>query len=108
MIVQVAPGIPQMPWIDWKGWFAKLGDSMNMPELADLVDVDIANMMAGMQESPHPDPKFQPRMGKDAGKARPMTSPQAPMASAPPAAQQMAGQDSGIEMSEAINQQRRM
>ena len=107
MIVQVAPGIPQMPWIDWKGWFAKLGDSMNMPELADLVNVDIANQMAGMQESPHPDPKIQPRMGKDAGKARPMTTPQAPITAAPPAAQQMAGQDSGIEMSEALNSQMR-
>ena len=106
MLVQVAPGIPQMPWIDWKGWFARLGDSMNMPELADLVNVDIANMVAGMQESPHPDPKFQPRLGGDAGKARPIVTP-AP-AQVPDASKLMAGQEAGIEMSESINSQRRM
>lgn len=66
-IMQSAQVIPQTPYINWKGLFNKMGDALNMPDLGDMLDVDLAMQIAG-QMSQEPDPRAnQPRLSKDAG-----------------------------------------
>ena len=75
LVLQAAPMIPQMPFINWKEVFSKLGDALNQPDLGSLVDVDMAMAMAQLQgQEPQAQRQPQPRFGKDigtAGKARP-------------------------------------
>ena len=67
--------IPQMPYLNWKEIYSRLGDALNQPDLATLVDVDMAMAMAQMQDAqPEGQRQQQPRLGQDvgtAGKARP-------------------------------------
>ena len=75
LLLESAPMIPQMPYLDWNGIFAQLGDALNMPDLGALVDVNMAMQMAqiegdGPQGERSPQPRFSRDIG-DAGKARP-------------------------------------
>ena len=77
LLLQSAPMIPQMPFLNWKEIFSRLGDALNQPDLAALVDVDMAMSMAQMEGvEPQAERQGQPRFKRDigdgtAGKARP-------------------------------------
>ena len=75
LVLQAAPMIPQMPYINWKEVFSKLGDALNQPDLSTLVDVNMAMQLAQMEgANPQGQRQPQPRLGRDvgtAGKARP-------------------------------------
>ena len=106
LIMNTAPAIPQMPWVNWNELFARLGDALNVEDLGSLINVDIA---AQMSQGPPPEPpKQQSRFQKDvgiAGKARPRTTEASKVAMPPPTQGQglMAGQEAGIQASNAIN-----
>ncbi len=65
LVSDIAPLMPQTPWVDWKQIFKHLGDSMNFPELDSIVDPIFAAELGGMQ-MPFTD-EGQPRVGRDAG-----------------------------------------
>ena len=65
VVTDIAPLIPQMPWVNWKRVFSTLGDAMNFPELEQVIDVDMAEQMAGGPGEQGAD--MQPRLGRDAG-----------------------------------------
>lgn len=44
----VGPLVPQTPWIRWKPLFEKLGDSMNWPGFAEILDEDVAAQATAM------------------------------------------------------------
>ena len=69
ILVELAPLIPQMPWVQWQDVFEKLGEAMNIPDLGQLIDITLAMQFAGQEEgtSGRP-PGFQPRLSRDAGK----------------------------------------
>ena len=75
VVLQSAPMIPQMPYLNWKEIYSRLGDALNQPDLSTLVDVDLAMMMAQLEGvAPEGKRQEQPRFDKDvgtAGKARP-------------------------------------
>ena len=75
MILETAPLIPQMPFLDWKSLFSKMGDALNQPDLGALIDVDLAMAMGQAGEAQatgerQPQPRLQKDVGT-AGKARP-------------------------------------
>ena len=55
LLLQVAPMIPQMPWIDWDEYLARKGEEIGDPSLGKLVDVNKAlqfgMLMTGAQLS---------------------------------------------------------
>jgi hypothetical protein len=71
LLLQVAPMIPQMPWIDWAEYLARKGEEIGDPSLGKLVDVNKAlqfgmlmtgaQLSGGFQGSSTP----QPRLGVD-------------------------------------------
>ena len=109
ILMQTAPAIPQMPFVNWSELLERLGDALNIEDLSSLIDVEMAAQMAGAEAMPN-DPT-QPRFNRDVGdtgpasKARPRTT-QASKQPSMPGAQtpdMMPGQVSGIEASNAIN-----
>ena len=106
LISQLAPSIPQMPWVNWGELIKRLGAGLNVPDIDKLIDVNMVYAMAQMQAPP---PPSTPRLSKSVGggqkfKASPILS-QAP--SVPSAAQDMLpGVQSGVQASENINAQR--
>jgi hypothetical protein len=96
-IGQVAPLMPQTPFINWAQIFDKLGDSLNMPDLGEMVNTEALMAMAEAQMGEAgPNPKAQPRLGKDVGAARAVAPRRpAPKAPAPMGPQSTAGQQSG-------------
>lgn len=54
VVLQVAPLVPQMPWVDWRTFLNGVGDAYGLPMLADIVRPEIAldAMAAG---APNPD-----------------------------------------------------
>ena len=105
LIMNTAPMVPQMPYINWKDLYNKLGDALNIPQMAELVNVDMAAMMSGMppQEAPE-----QVRLEKDvgkAGKARPVpTEAQKFPTGIPKPDNLLPGQESGIQVSQTANE----
>jgi hypothetical protein len=71
LLLQVAPMIPQMPWVDWAEYLARKGEEIGDPSLGKLVDVNKAlqygmlmtgaQLSGGFQGSTTP----QPRLGAD-------------------------------------------
>ena len=71
LLLQVAPMIPQMPWVKWDEYLARKGEEIGDPSLAQLVDVQKAlqygmlmtgvQLSGGFQGSSTP----QPRLGTD-------------------------------------------
>lgn len=63
LLTQIAPIIPQTPWMDWKKMLNHLGDRFYSPELGESVDVELANqvgaMMLQMQQA-----QAQPQKGE--------------------------------------------
>lgn len=51
LISQMAPLVRQFPEYDWKIILDNLGDAFNWPELKDIVDLDMAAQMLGLQQA---------------------------------------------------------
>lgn len=66
LVLDVAPMVPQMPWVQWKTWLERVGDALNMPDLSELLNVDVAMQFAG-QGPQAGGPVAQPRMAGNAG-----------------------------------------
>lgn len=57
LIAQLAPMVPQMPWVDWRALIKRVGDSINDPTLENVINYQLASMMmgipgAGMMQQP--------------------------------------------------------
>ena len=83
LITNLAPMIPQAPYINWPEMFTMLGDAMNLPNLEQLVDTDLAMTLAGMQiltpqGSGQADPMLAGQVGR-AGNQGPSQRPTARM-----------------------------
>jgi hypothetical protein len=71
LLLQVAPMIPQMPWVDWAEYLSRKGEEIGDPSLGKLIDVNKAlqygmlmtgaQLSGGFQGSSTP----QPRLGGD-------------------------------------------
>ena len=71
LLLQVAPLIPQMPWVDWDQYLARKGEEIGDPSLSKLIDVNKAlqygmlmtgaQLSGGFEGSQTP----QPRLGGD-------------------------------------------
>ncbi len=78
LITSTAPLIPQLPFVNWKELYHRIGDAFNVPDIGSLIDPDLAREMVQAGEIV-PDGKKpdDPRLSKDmgpaaeAGKARP-------------------------------------
>ena len=105
LIMNTAPMVPQMPYVNWKDLYSKLGDALNIPQMAELVNVDMASMMTGAP--PQADPqqmRFEKDVGK-AGKARPVpTEAEKFPGEIPKPDGLLPGQASGIQVSQQANQ----
>ena len=105
LILQTAPLMPQMPFVNWKELLYHLGDAMNYPEIGELIDTTMAQGMGEQQRAEEQRAMFEKHAGV-AGKARPQTT-QASKISQPPdiGAGQLPGIQSGVEASMAANAQ---
>ena len=105
LVMQTAPMMPQMPFIKWKELLYHLGDAMNYPEIAELVDTEMAQGIGDQQRQDEQRAMFEKHAGT-AGKARPQTT-QASKVSQPPSigAEQLPGIGSGVQASMAANAQ---
>jgi hypothetical protein len=69
LVTQIAPLIPQLPWVDWNAYLTRLGEQIADPTLPHIVDVEKANlygaMMLGAQLGGAQPQQPQPRLGKD-------------------------------------------
>lgn len=63
-IVSTAPLIPQLPYVAWDELYDLVGDAMNMPHTAELVDVEAGLAAEPFQQGSQPD---QPRLERDVG-----------------------------------------
>lgn len=111
LIVQTAPMMPQMPFIKWKEMLYHLGDAMNYPEIAELVDTDMAQGIGDQNRANEQEAILASHAGKvgqsqGAGKAQPQMT-QAAKVSQPPSvgAEQLPGIASGANASMAANAQ---
>ena len=109
VLMNTAPAMPQMPWVNWKKVLDRIGDALNIPDVAEMVDVDMAISMAGAP--PQEDPQ-QVRFNKDIGKAGQeagKATPRIARGDSGPVSPDMntllKGQVSGIEASRAANAQ---
>lgn len=48
IITASAPMMVQMPWLDWRDLVRRIGDSLNLPDLADVVNFDMIQQMSQM------------------------------------------------------------
>jgi hypothetical protein len=110
IVMQLAPAIPQMPHVNWKTLMSRLADALNLPEMRDIINVDVASMMGGMQagageSEPGTGTAAQPRYSEDLGQAGAQAPPAVPgQPSATKATPDlMPGQVSGIQSSNAVN-----
>ena len=105
LILQTAPLMPQMPFVNWKEMLYHLGDAMNYPEIGELIDTEMAQGIGAQQRADEQRAMFEKHAGT-AGKARPQTT-QASKISQPPdiGAGQLQGIQSGVEASMAANAQ---
>lgn len=65
-VIETAPMIPQTPWLDWKDLYQQVGNAINIPNLSDAVNVEMAMKMAGGQS---PFPGGQPILARQLGRA---------------------------------------
>ena len=66
LVAQVAPLIPQTPFVRWDWLFEKLGESFNMDGFAQVIDMQGAQSMMGMQPEGAPGGSG-PRLAGDVG-----------------------------------------
>ena len=83
LITNLAPMIPQAPYVNWPQVLTMLGDAMNVPNLDQLVDIDFAMTLGGMQVltpqgSGQADPMLSGQVGQ-AGNRGPSQRPTARM-----------------------------
>jgi len=65
IVTQVAPLMPQMPYVNWKSLLEKAGDALNDDDMGALVDPAMAQTLAFGQPIPPPQaPPPGPRFGK--------------------------------------------
>lgn len=76
LVTQLAPMVPQMPWVDWKTLLGQVGDALNNPSFGDAIDVDMALKMGqqmmqqgGMGAPGGAKPTDRPMLAKQAGAA---------------------------------------
>lgn len=78
--------IPQAPWLDWKFILDSVGDSIGIPDLSQILNVELAAQAAVLQMQAMTKQDSQPRTGRDLGAAgsaqrssggqgKPMTTP---------------------------------
>lgn len=48
LIVNMAPMMTTMPWLDWREIIRRIGDALNLPDLGDVVNFDMVQMMMQM------------------------------------------------------------
>ena len=106
LLMQTAPMMPQMPWVNWSALYKRLGDALNVEGLDEMVDMGVVAQMGGQGG---PEAPGEVRYANDvgvAGKARPKIT-QAQNDVKPPGLNGtpdlMPGQLSGIEQSNAMN-----
>ena len=112
VILETAPLVPQLPYVNWDELYHRLGDTFNQDDLGSLIDVNIAMQMAQAEgvehdESKKPQPRLQKDVGK-AGKARPKVteaSKENLIERTNPQSDLMAGQQTGIEAMRGFAQQ---
>jgi hypothetical protein len=68
-IMNVAPMIPQAPYVRWKEVLNKFGENMNMSNMGELIDIDMAYQFAQLNiQMAGQDPKqSEARLSKDTG-----------------------------------------
>lgn len=59
VVTQLAPLVPQMPWVRWRSVLQRIGDSIRDPDFADLVDERVAAEMAGQQVAFEREPRAE-------------------------------------------------
>ena len=64
LIATLAPAIPMNPHIDWGMLFGMLSQAYNMPTLADVVDIEVAQQLAQLQFAAQTGSE-QPRLARD-------------------------------------------
>jgi hypothetical protein len=47
IVMQVAPAMPQMPWVNWRELMASLFESMNMPGGEDMINYEMLEQLTG-------------------------------------------------------------
>lgn len=52
IITGIAPLVRQIPEVDWKALIAKIGDAMNMPDLEEIVNYELAAKLMGVPVEP--------------------------------------------------------
>ena len=108
LLMNTAPMMPQMPFVNWKELLYHLGDAMNYPEIGDLIDTEMAQGMGMEERANEQRAMLDSQLGTagKAGKARPQVT-QASKISQPPnvGAGQLPGSDSGAQASMAANAQ---
>lgn len=92
LVLQVGQAIPMMPYVRWDELLEKMGDALNVPDLADLIDLQAASAMAGMV----PPQANAPASGKNPLEGRIAKMPG--MQQAQPGGNGMPGQQNGAQM----------
>lgn len=49
LVVQTAPMMVQMPFIDWRDFIRRIGDTFNVPDLSNMIDWNMIQQAAAMQ-----------------------------------------------------------
>lgn len=73
LVSQVGQLVPVMPWVRWEELLDKLGDALNVPDLGDLIDVDLAAQAAGAMASPMPQATGSSPVGSQPAAPQPVT-----------------------------------
>ena len=50
LVIQASQVMQQTPFLDWDSLLKKLGDAMNVPELGELIDMDMYHQMVAQQQ----------------------------------------------------------
>ena len=67
MVTNIAEMIPAAPWVRWPKVLELLGDALNYPKLADLIDMNIAAQAAQttwQEEEPQNQPMLKGQVGR--------------------------------------------
>lgn len=78
LLSNIAPLIPQTPWMDWNKMLNFLGDRFYMPELGETVDMELANQVAAVMiqaQQVQANPKPQQSGPRTSGDVKPPTMP---------------------------------
>ena len=67
-LVQAAPQMAQIPYVDWPGVMNDLGNALNMPNLGERIRLDVLEEMTGIQMEAQ-ERENEARLTKDAGAA---------------------------------------